>query len=250
MHERARQIEGFERDREYVARFVDPEVVGDFLGEGSRSRVYELKDSFSMDSVHAVVHNPDTPLGVSSEIPEQGMVIKVPRTESVIPPTKARQKLRKFAIGFRYFSPFVARPTYLLERGHDYCILQRRLQDYEFITKANLETVRNSVEDVFRRHRELVANGMYMDILGREGLISGFQALYNSNITPKITNLVIEHTREGDFLRIIDISIFKTGDQFFSRRNPISRIEQAFHSTSQKIDTKLIRHHFGLEFGG
>lgn len=238
----------FEQDKKYAHDLIDNSFIGEFLGEGLRMRVYGLSEDFTYSAVKGKLHNPKLNVESVTNIPQKGMVVKIPKSESLFHPSMPDRKLDKLNLGFTYFEPYIVNPTYLVESENSYCLLQRRLNNFSPVTPDNMELVEGQLRDFFTRHRQMVSDGMYLDVLGRDGLVACSKALYSKKTLPMMTNLVIEHRPEGDQLQVPDITVMHIGKQFYLK-DALSQAKRAVRLSGYKVNENLIKQFFGIEYG-
>jgi hypothetical protein len=192
-------------DRHFAAYFLDSRYMGKQIGAGGEARVYELRQGFTLGSVHADILDPREDIGGSDDAEEY--VIKIPRFKS-LEKHRGSRKLGHYKRPLELFDEYVVNPSYILERsdGNGYAVLQRRLGHFENVSLENVGLVKDQMEDFFQRHREFVAKGFYIDIVGLEGYKEYLKSLKNPHLSPILTNMVIEHNPEGPKLQVHDVS--------------------------------------------
>lgn len=222
----------------YASLFVDPQFVGRFIGEGFRTRVYTLKDDFHVNALSGTILDPrDHSADAAS------YVIKIPKTESLFPPSTARKKFADFSTATAYVDPYIVNPSFIIANGNAYCTIQRKLASFEDVTPLNLPTVREQIDDFFARQRALLRDeGKFLELLGFEGIIRCSQALHSAEVMPRMTNLVIEQTQQGSQLQLHDISVRNT-------HPPISLAGYVTKRFLYTFERLLIGKGFGIDIG-
>jgi len=241
---RERDQKRAEGDRRYASEFVATWLVGEKIGEGLRSRVYELR-AMKRTDIKGDIYSFD---GTSVSTPDlsESMVIKVPRRESIFSPSTTSVKLAKLKVGYDVLSDFVVSPSYILDVDNKYAILQRRLVEYEAVTPNNMGLVVDQLSEMFARHRLLAELGMSVDFLGVQGLTNCLKSLRSKNVVPSMENVVIEHTSIGPKVRVHDITVSGLPREH-SRGRVLSGVMKVERRVANVLVPRLIKHHFGFD---
>jgi hypothetical protein len=204
---------------------LDPCAVGKLLGAGLQHRIYEYHDK------------------------EMPMVLKIatPTPGLRYPSVQDAQADVKFISQF--FKPYAVEPTEVIPlQEASYAIKQRRLSEFHTIAPDDLrnETVKEEFLDVLQRNQNMLTQvGRSLDFLGREGQRQARAALIGLRVTPTISNLVIEHQRDGaPSLRIIDTDLENFHPAGFTLRDRLSRVAAQL---AVQINRWIIRRFFGID---
>lgn len=236
----------FFKDYDYASRFINPNFLGRKMGQGLRARVYELKPGFNSDHLYGQIQDPR-----EKEHPELGddtYVIKIPRTESILPPSTTEKKLQDLQIGVEYFDPYIVDPTYVIAPPgqQQYCIIQKNLGEFENVTSENQSRVKEQLDDVIKRQQELIGDGMYLSLLGKDGLIACLKALQSKNVTPQMSNVVVQHAEDGPKVQIHDVDIFHLKRDSYPKTKQ-GHIRHLIYLLNFELGRRLIAHHFGYQ---
>lgn len=248
-----------ERDRHSVREYFDPQVLGQLKGQGFHMRVYSLARLLRLSEIQGNIHNIHNPLKALPQEFLEDMVLKVTRTEPSIPPkilfppSSPEVKLRMMRIAGSYLSPFLVDPTYMIEQDNKYLLIQRKLGSYTDIIPQNVGFVQEQMDDLKRRMGRLVRDGMYVELLGGEGVIAGMKTLISSKARPRMTNVVIERgSVESNFtedrVRMPDIALLQIGQVPLEYQNLFPRRRKEGSKMLYLISSWLIKRHFGMEF--
>lgn len=237
------------RDESYVSQFLNPDLLGVQIGEGLRMRIYQLRDDFNISKTKVPLYDPwfYTTGAIGEVIPETKFVIKIPRTESIIAPSRASRKIAHLETAITYFDRLVTYPTFVLtdENQHDYCLIQKHLGDSMGLTPENVLLVDSEFQTFLMLHRKFVADGMCLELLGLEGLLKIISSKINKKRVAEISNLAVFQESGNYHLTIPDVTVMYFGKQFYPR-DPIRRKRSEF---GYKINRKMIADQISADIG-
>lgn len=159
---------------------------------------------------------------------------------------EAEEDLRLVA---RYFEPYKIEPSGVVPlRDGTYAVLQRRLERFHGLTRADLQDsiLREQFLDLVRRNLALRREaGRSLDFLGREGQRKCRAALVGLGPAPAISNLAAEMQADGSsILRVVDgdLENFRPGAKSLRDRRSALAARLAF-----EVNRFFIRHFFGID---
>ncbi len=240
----------YQQDREYAAKFIDPSFIDQFLGQGMRTRVYALDPQFDSTKIYATILDPRVGVLGSQrelELSKNKFVIKIPKIESYVPPSKAPKKLFDFQKTIELLGDAVMLPTFILSSAgtSEYCIVQKHLGQFENISPSNISEVYPQLEEIVSAYNILRREGLYLELLGRDGTLSCLRALVDPRIQPEMTNVVIQRTNEGPRAKIHDVSLLRFTPRESS--TALACAKNLLKFTAICLNRKLMLHHFGLK---
>lgn len=237
-------------DQNYISDFFDPNFLANQpIGHGMRMRVYPLRRTVILGEVQGAKYNVNK---LSVELPPdfsvEEWVAKVPRSERIIPYTllyphsTPRAKLKIMGIGGEYFPSFIL-PTVMVIRQGKFCIFQRRLEDFDDIDPQNIQGIPLQIEELKAGLQRLRGIGMCAD-LGLSDCLK--TALGFKDARARMTNLVIEHHRDQNFVWIPDVSLMQIGKVPSEYQDLFQIRRRIFGKAGYWLTQALLTHYFGI----